>query len=251
MALSDFPDEFASGQNSLLVVNHSGAPPLRRMVDRLFEDQPVDVDVVDRPDDDTDLVEVVRDDETVAVSDFADVQNAVLLVNADIYTTGTKSLDDVGTPDALLELEGTKFTVAGYPSTTKGKHLLVEISRYVEALALRTGRGELHSGFQRLSRLDDERGTRRAYARLSETDLDVHVYGVPDWDPPVSWGLNRHASEDEELRRGWFVVFEPAADDATGAALVATAVGENEWEGVWTRDASHVADVRRYLTETY
>jgi DICT domain-containing protein len=250
MALSDFIDEFSSGSDSLLVVHNSDTPPLQRMIDRLFEDQPIDLEVADGPADDADLVEVVRDGETVAVSDFADVQNAVLLVNADIYTTGTKSLDDVDTPAAVLELEQTKFSVAGYPSTSKGKHLLVEISRYIEALALRSGGGVLHSGFQRLSRLDDERGTRQAYARLAETDLDVHVYGVPDWNPPSGWDFHRHASENAELRRGWFVVFDPD-DEGTSAALVATSTGRNQWDGVWTRDPDHVADVRAYLKETY
>jgi DICT domain-containing protein len=104
------------------------------------------------------------------------------------------------------------------------------ISRYIEQLAWQHETGRLRSSFQRLSRLDDERGTRRVYRTLGETDVDVHVYGVPDWLPPET-----------------FVVFHAEDAAARTAALVAEKVSDNEWEALWTFDDDWVRAVNRYI----
>ncbi|AZH24805.1 hypothetical protein DU502_05185 [Haloplanus aerogenes] len=121
------------------------------------------------------------------------------------------------------------------------------ISRYIEQLAWQHESGRLRSSFQRLSRLDDERGTRDVYRTLGETDLNVHVYGVPDWLPPKTFPGVIHAGYHGEFRSSWFVVFHSEAADARTAALVAERVDTNEWEALWTFDDERVRAVNRYI----
>ncbi|MFB6089687.1 MAG: DICT sensory domain-containing protein [Halobellus sp.] len=254
MALRDFIDEFASGgrELSLSIVNSDQPPMIARMLDSLFTDQPVSVSEATRVLSDSDVVQLRRDGTVVAESPFADVRDSVLAVNSDIYITGARSLSEVQTPEVVHNLEGTRFTVRGYPAGTKGKLLLIEISRYIESMALRHGDGELHTGFQRLSRLFDEHGTERAYEQLAETDLDVHVYGIGSPRRVRASSLTVHNEDASEIRNGWFVVFAPPTDsDAEGAALIAITDDDDEWDGIWTLDTEAARRVRRYLSERY
>ncbi|MFC6873939.1 DICT sensory domain-containing protein [Halobellus marinus] len=254
MKLREFVDEFseAGHDTSLSVVNSSQPPTVSRMLDRLFTEQSIGVSEVTRALSAADVVRLRRDGEVVAESDFEDVRDAILAVNSDIYVTGSRSLADVETPDVVSSLEGLRFRVRGYPEGSKGKLLLIEISRYIEAMALRHERGELHTGFQRLSRIADERGTRHAYEELAATDLDVHVYGIGDASPLDSQSVTLHADDAEEIRNGWFVVFAPpAGEDVAGAVLVAVTDDDTEWEGVWTADTDAARRVAVYLEDTY
>ena len=254
MALREFIDEFAEGdhETSLSIVNSDQPPMVARMLNSLFEDQSVSVSEVARVLSESDVVRLRRDGRVVAESEFGDVRDSILAVNSDLYITGTRPLEAVDTPDVVRDLEGTRFRVRGYPAGTKGKLLLIEISRYIESMALRHGDGELHTGFQRLSRIVDERGTERAYDKLAATDLDVHVYGVGDPAPLESRSLTVHNDDVEEIRRGWFVVFVPPPEsDASGAALVAITDDDIEWDGVWTIDAENARRVAAYLTTEY
>jgi len=119
--------------------------------------------------------------EQLAISSIADVGNSVLMVNSDLYVTGTRSIDEVETPAVLAGLDETTFTVSG-----KQKMLLIEISRHVEALAYRSGGSTLHTGFQHLARIEDERGTKSVYERLVDAGVAVHVYGSPDGVPSLA-----------------------------------------------------------------
>lgn len=254
MSLRGFVDEFAAsdGETTLSVVNGTQPPTISRMLDSLFSDQPVAVSEVSRALSESDVVQLRRDGSVVAESSFDDVRDAILTVNSDIYVTGTRGLEDVETPAVVRDLAGTQFRVRGYPEGSKGKLLLIEISRYIESRAARHGNGALHTGFQRLSRIDDERGTARAYAKLASTDLDVHVYGVGDEVPLDAASVTVHAENDEEIRTGWFVVFDPPADaDETGASLLALSDGDGEWEGIWTIDTESARRVRAYLEARY
>ncbi|WP_144904911.1 DICT sensory domain-containing protein [Halobellus captivus] len=254
MELREFIDEFAEGdaETSLSIVNSEQPPMIARMVNSLFEEQTVDVSEAARVLSDSDVVELRRDGTVVSQSAFSDVRDSVLAVNSDLYITGSRPLKAVETPAVIRDLEGIKFSVRGYPAGTKGKLLLIEISRYIEAKALRHGEGELHTGFQRLSRIVDERGTERAYETLSETDLDVHVYGIGDADALSSHDVTVHNQDVAELRSGWFVVFAPPTDsDATGAALIAFTDDNVEWDGIWVIDTEAARRVAAYLSAEY
>ena len=125
------------------------------------------------------------------------------------------------------------------------------MSRYVEARAWNGDGGRLHAGFQQLSRLDDERGTRRVYERLGDDPtVETHVYGVPDSRPSLS-GVEVHGDRAEELRRSWFVVYDPPNRPDDAAALVVYRTDAGTWEGFWSYDPGTVREVHDYLTETY
>ncbi|SDX76442.1 hypothetical protein SAMN04487946_102188 [Halobellus clavatus] len=254
MALREFIEEFASGgqQTSLSIVNSEQPPMVAEMLDSLFGEQPISVSEATRVLSDADVVQLRRDGSIVAESPFADVRDSVLAVNSDIYVTGSRPLEEVRTPDVIRHLEGTRFHVRGYPAGTKGKLLLIEISRYIESMALQYGSGELHTGFQRLSRIVDERGTERAYERLTNTDLDIHVYGIGDPGRVRPRSLTVHNDDVPEIRNGWFVVFTPPPGaDAQGAALVAVTDDDDEWDGIWKLGTEAADRVRRHLTERY
>ncbi|MFB6250605.1 MAG: DICT sensory domain-containing protein [Halobellus sp.] len=254
MALREFVEEFTAGEQqvSLSIVNSDQPPMVEEMLDSLFTEQPISVSEATRVLSDADVVQLRRDGSIVAESSFTDVRNSVLAVNSDIYVTGARPLEEVRTPEVIQNLEGTPFHVRGYPAGTKGKLLLIEISRYIESLALQHGRGELHTGFQRLSRIVDERGTERAYERLTDTDLDIHVYGTGDPDRVRPQALTAHSENAPEIKNGWFVVFTPPPEaDVEGAALVAVTDDNDEWNGVWRIGTEFAERVRTHLTERY
>jgi hypothetical protein len=195
------------------------------------------------------LVVLSKDGERVAQSRLEDVGDAVLFVNSDVYITGSRELTDVETPAVLAELTGVPFHATGYPSTRKEKFLLIEVSRFIEALAYREGAGRLHSGFQQLSRIDDEKGTRTVYETLAATAVDTHVYGCGDWAP--SGSLSAHSGHPN-LDEVWFVVFvPPEGADARHAALVCVEDDDGHWRGFWTFDRERVLDVESFVVDTY
>lgn len=159
--------------------------------------------------------------------------------------------EDVGTglatvrPDVLDRVHRRQYTVEN-----GGKLRMVRISRLVETRALDVGSGTLHAGFQRLSRITDELGTRQLYERIAATDVDVHVYGKPGAIPNAEQ-YTVHAGETPELADSWFVVYDGGGhEDATGA-LVSEETGPEEYSGFWTYKPPIVAAAEDYLTSTY
>jgi len=252
--MPELPDSLAAfiergevRDRSLAVVNRTRPQPIQDMLEATFGHASVGITELDLPDAEDDAVVLLEDDDVVASSPLSALENEVLMVNSDLYITGTKSLGDVSLPDVLAELEETRFRVRGYPASNSEKLPLILISRYIEQLAWNHKSGRLRSSFQRLSRLNDERGTRNVYRQLGETAVNVHVYGVPDWIPPQSFPGVIHAGYDGEFRSSWFVVHDPEADDARPAALVAERVAENEWDALWTFRPERVKAVNRYI----
>ncbi|MFC6725565.1 histidine kinase, partial [Halobium palmae] len=168
----------ATGGTSLVVVNRTEPEPVQRMLDSLFDGQPVSVDESAVDDADDDVVVLVKDDELVATSPLAALERSLLLVNSDRYITGAQRVGTVDPPDVILGLRDTPFRVRGYPASNSEKLPMILVSRYVERLAIDGGSGRLRAAFQRLSRIEDERGTLAVYERLADTDVDVHLYGV-------------------------------------------------------------------------
>lgn len=251
MTLADFVREREHRRAELGVVNRDIETPVYKMLVTLFDEQSVEVHETEIPaagPSDTVILREETDGEQAAVSSLTDLRDTVLLVNSDIYTTGARGLDDIDTPEVLTQLDEIPFTVTGYPEAGVEKLLLIEMSRYIEARAWETGNGTIHSGFQHLSRLVDERGTKRVYRRLGrETDVETHVYGVPD--SRLSLPITVNAEDCRELRRSWFVVYDSESDQ--DAALVALQTASNTWEGYWTYDETHVSEVAAYLKQTY
>lgn len=249
-SISTFFDGVESPVRSLVVVNRREPNAVQNLLRSAFDGQSVTVSESELPDVDDDVVIVVEDGEIVAASPLEDVMNAFLLINSDTYITGRGSVENVGVPDVLTALDDVVFDLRGYPVSNKEKLLLILISRHIEQLALQTDSGRLRSTFQRLSRFDDERGTRDVYEALAASGVDVHVYGqsgrygqIPDEIPDVTV----HTGTNADYRRSWCVVFVPERPTDDHAALVAVETGPNVWRGQWTYDADRVRDIDQYL----
>jgi len=143
--------------------------------------------------------------------------------------------EDVGDAyRALLEvLDGTVFA-------TLDRQQLQATSREFERRAWQVGRGTLRVGFQSLSAFEPQTET---YRRLGEeTDLDIHVYGQPDWSPPTIPNVTYHRDTEGTLTPYWFMAFDGGDEESQRCALVAREDGDG-YRGFWTYDPSLVGDI--------
>jgi len=253
--LDELIDEVEPSNKTLLLLNvtDTAVEPQRRLLERVFDSQTVDVSTRKLPEGEENLVCLVEHSEVIAASPWDELKESFLLVNTDRYRTGTKQIETGSFPDVLTGLDDIEFRVRGYPASNKEKLLLVVISRFIEFEALSAGHGEFDASFQLLSRIDDEHGTRRVYDWLADSDVSAHVYGVQDGSTVVDeLDLTVHANDDPELRRLWFVVYKPPAGiDARHIALVAKETGPNVWRGLWTYDPERVNRVHRYVRANF
>jgi hypothetical protein len=225
---------------------------------RRHDDVPFDGD---DPEEVENLALLVEDDEVVAGSTLGELGNAVLFVNSDLYITGSRTLDDIELPSVIGGLADTTFSLRGYPESNRQKLLLITISRFIERAAWMAGDGTLRSSFQRLSRLDDEVGTRRVYDRVSSAGVDTHLYGIPD-DLPRDLDAVIHGGDTADFTDSWFVVYRPPEGPQSidvdpgsdlkrgiegGVGLLAVETEPRVWRGVWTFEPDRVQSVNRYI----
>jgi hypothetical protein len=244
-SLRSFFDRIEAPERSLVLLNRSAPKQVEGLLDKL----PVDSESIEtETDSDDDTILLVEDDEVIVRSALDELLESILLVNSDLYKTGTRDLEDTSLPAVLEQLDEIPFRVRGYPKSNKEKLLLITVSRVIERIAWRQDGGTLRSSFQRLSRLDDELGTRDVYRTVGETETAVHVYGVGDHIPD-DLPVTVHTGTSFAYRKSWFVVFTPpeSADDAEHAALVALEDDKNVWDGFWTFRPELVRDIDRYI----
>ncbi|MFW5965761.1 MAG: DICT sensory domain-containing protein [Halodesulfurarchaeum sp.] len=245
MSLRQFVPEEPQVVKSLLLVDGSAPEPIRNAAVELFDDQPVPVTETDIPDREDDTVLVLGEEGVLASSPLDELAEAVLLVNSDLFTTGTVGLEDVDVPAVIEGLEDVPFWLRGYPESNKEKLLLILISRLVERRAFEAGAGRLRTSFQRLSRIKDEQGTFTVYESLAQSDVDVHVYGEPDWIPSEELDVITHGGHDENFRRAWFVLFDPPSDEPLG--LLAYESEPRRWHGFYTSDPDRFGSIRDHV----
>lgn len=246
MTLRSFIEETTQDDTVLTLANPESPPPVRNLLVKTFENYSVAVTEETTTDLPQDTVAVVRDGDVVATSPLEELRQVVLFVNSDIYTTGGRELADLEVPDVLLALENTPFRLRGFPVSNTQKLLLITLSRYVEKVAYERGAGTVRAAFQRLSRLDDEQGTRDVYEQLASAGLDVHAYGVPD-RVPTDLDVEFHGGRDCEYRKTWVVSYRPVDETARHAALVAHEQSPQVWDGYWTFDETEVRAVDDYM----
>ncbi|WP_153952477.1 DICT sensory domain-containing protein [Halosegnis longus] len=221
-------------ERTVLVRDSDEPAPLMRLLEGAFAGQPVDIET-DTTVDGEPQVLVVEAGDIVARSSLDALMDAFLLVNSDSYRTGMAGIDTQQAPDVLTALADTKFRMRGFPASNKEKLLLIVLSRYIEQTALDDDAGTLRTSFQRLSRLNDERGTRAVYERLADSNVDTHVYGMPtDGTLP---NLTVHDGRTPAYRDSWFVIH---TGTDSPAALLCLQTNENEWDGLWTFDRERV-----------
>ena len=149
--------------------------------------------------------------------------------------------EDVGEAyRALLEvLDGTVFA-------TLDRQQLQATSREFETRAQQVGGGTLRVGFQSLSAFEPQTET---YRRLGEgTDLDIHVYGQPDWSPPTIPNVTYHRDRDGTLAPYWFMAFDGGDEESQRCALIARD-HDDGYRGFWTYDPSLVGDILATLED--
>jgi hypothetical protein len=248
--LDIFFDRATGSGRSLVVVNRTAPDPLQRILEDLFAGQDVTVEEDMREAYDEDTVLLVEDGEVVASSPLGALEDAILLVNSDLFRTSARGLEETTLPAVMDGLTDHLFTLRGYPESNKEKLLLIVVSRRIEQLAHNYGEGTLRTSFQRLSRLEDERGTREVYDAVAETDVDVHIYGRPDWIPSPNFPVTMHGGYKEDFRTSWFVLYDPPPEkvgEYDSAVLVAVEREPGTWEAFWTYRRAVVADVAEYI----
>lgn len=247
MSLREFIEATESSPLSLVLVNYEAPAPLRTMFEDLFADQPVDVDERELEQEAANMVYLLDGQEVVASSTLAGLRDAILLINSDLYVTGSGGIENLEMPAVIDGLTDTRFNLRGYPESNKEKLLLITVSRFIERLALEHEGGRHRASFQRLSRIADEQGTRSVYERLANSDTDTHVYGVPDWRPSPEFDVTMHGGWTEEFRDAWFVVYVPEDGTSPHAALVAIETAPRRWDGFWTYDEERVVAINKYI----
>ena len=151
--------------------------------------------------------------------------------------------DDEAYRPVLDHLDETMFT-----SYDIGQ--MVAASREIEDRAWRVGEGTLHSGFQRLSILEEQMDVYGQLAR--KDDLDVHAYAYPDADVPShDTDLTIHVERADEIERSWFVAYDGADVDVNKCALLAEERESRAFYGFWTYDPSTVDWIIDHLESTY
>ncbi|MXR41596.1 histidine kinase [Halobaculum sp. WSA2] len=204
-------------------------------VESLFAAHGVEVDVRSLPPDGPDpFVLIETDGEFVGVIGAAELDG---LLEPPIVRPGERDEVSAGYR-AVFEL----FDDTLFSSMRRGA--LLAVSHEIEDRAYRVGTGALHASFQRFSAF---RPQVDAYRHLAaDTDLDVHVYGDDDWDPPAIPGVGYHAVDDDELRRHWVLAFD-GGDGGQPCGLVAVEESD-EYTGFWTDDDALVEDIIAAVT---
>lgn len=247
MALREQFDAVTGAERSLVVINQTQPRIVTEMLERLFEDQPVDVSDQGLPEETPDGVYLVENGEIIAKSPLEQLLRAILLINSDLFITGTRALPEIEVPDVLAGLDDVPFRLRGYPESHKEKLVLIVISRYIERLAWEAGAGRLRTGLQSLRRISDEVGTATVYERVAGTDVDVHLYGRPGWAPTPNSSITTHAGYSDDFTDSWFVVFVPKDETDRHAALLALEEAPNEWVGWFTYREPVVRELNRTI----
>lgn len=128
--------------------------------------------------------------------------------------------------------------------TALDRRQLLATSREIEDRALRVGEGTLRVSFQSFAVFSTQLNI---YTTLGEeTDLDIHIYGTPDWSPPSIQNVTYHRDETGDLALFWCLAFDGGPDETQACVLVAQEQTEG-YRGFWSYDRSLATDVLRTL----
>ncbi|WP_435181526.1 DICT sensory domain-containing protein [Halorussus sp. AFM4] len=235
MTLSSIIADLRGSEQTLTLYNAGDDAAVRAVRDH-FAVQNVAVREADAPAGPDGFAVLHDGGEFVAASDLDELRRSVSF-EADLLDA--PDFAEASPPDVLKHVSNTTFS-------TYDRRRMILASREIEERAWRTAGGELHAGFQALSRFREQW---ELYARIAHRGVDVHAYGVPDWRPPEPDWLTVRAEDTPELRESWFVVFD--APDGEDCALVAEERGPGEFAGFWTYDDEIVGDALAHLRSTY
>ncbi len=119
---------------------------------------------------------------------------------------------------------------------------LLAVSQEIEERAYRVGSGTFRVGFQTFSTFQSQVDLYQVLA--TETDLDIHIYGSPDWTPPGITGITYHEDSDGNINQYWALAFDGGGNSQQMCGLLAQeqATGYRGW---WTNEAETVDEMLR------
>ena len=123
---------------------------------------------------------------------------------------------------------------------------LLAVSREIEDRAYRVGTGTLRVGFQTLSTFKSQADLYRTLA--AETQLEIHIHGLGDWEPPHISGITYHTDQANHSERYWVLAFDGGHTDNQASGLVAKEE-PNAYTGFWTNDSALVTDIAARLSQ--
>ncbi|MDS0477865.1 DICT sensory domain-containing protein [Natrinema sp. 1APR25-10V2] len=226
-SLGECIERIETNRKTLRVCNASDDAELD-LVTSFFDPHDLEVEIVDAAGRPSDTVDLLAEGRRVASSPLEVVSH---------YARAWEESMALGLradpPAVVTELRDNYFE-------SYDKQRMVMASRIVEFQAWNVGSGELHAGFQQLSKLDHQP---EVYRNLASSAVDVHVYGEPDREPLPSLDLTVHGSDEEEVARHWWVAYDGDGDDDEKVVLLAQERGENQFYGFWTERSGIVDDV--------
>lgn len=101
----------------LVLVNRSAPAPVRPMVEVLFADQPVGVSETEQAGTEDDMMVLSVDGTLLAKSPLQALLDSILLVNSDLFISGSGGFEDVAVPAVIDALTDTRFSLQGYPES--------------------------------------------------------------------------------------------------------------------------------------
>lgn len=210
-SLHGFVDAVGTAGLTLTLCNYGEGDDVRDELDAYFGRLNVAVRTADLSTETPANVAILhRESAVLATSPVSELYAAVSLEALD-----SEDVLTVAQPDVLAHVHRNQYTVE------EGTKLeLVRISRLIAMRALGTGHGTLHTGFQRLDRIDDELDTRDVYERIAREAVSVHLYGRQGEVPNAEW-YTLHTAEVGEIADSWFVVYDGGELDSRKGALCA------------------------------
>jgi hypothetical protein len=173
-----------------------------------------------------------------------------------VGTLTIAQLDDLLTPpiskpgDDAMVSEGYQVLFDVLDSavfTALDRAQLLTVSREIEDRAYRIGQGTLRVCFQTFSTFESQVDIYRQLA--TDTDLDIHIYGVDDWDPPAIEGITYHDISGEDLDLYWLLTFDSGTADGDACGLFARQDGDT-YTGYWTDDRDIIGRIDTELVAT-
>ncbi|WP_135822636.1 DICT sensory domain-containing protein [Halostella litorea] len=231
MTLSEIVHDTGTSDKTLRICNFTGERADLNEVASYFSSQEVDL-TIDRTESGLprDVVVLESDGRFLAADPLRDLRQYV-----EGWQGGETPNVRTAPPSVVESMTETRFE-------SYDKRRMIHASRIVEFRGWNVGEGELHAGFQDLSKIDFQRNV---YRNLGRKGLDVHVYGAGDGDTVASakdLGLRVHASDADEIVDHWWVAYDGDGDDADKSLLLAQERGPNEFYGFWSDDPAVVDD---------
>jgi len=131
--------------------------------------------------------------------------------------------------------------------TALGRKQLLAVSREIEDRAYRVGDGTLRVCFQTFSTFKSQFPVYRHLA--TDTELDIHIYAVADWEPPAIPGITYHDITGLNLDLYWLLAFDGGSDPTNACGLFARE-GSGYYTGYWTDDRTLISKVAAELQHT-